>query len=415
MQSETGVINTVIYTLPMWRELQALENNPKDHDIGELVNSLVRFGYIEPIVVNKRTNTILAGHGRREALLWIMRERLPIPKGISDSWGVPVYVVDIDEQDQQAAAIALNRIQELGGWDEPKLANMLKGLAQQGEEMLKGVGFDLDDVDELLKKAGLEQLTEEQEPEVDLTAGEKLANSWGVKVGQLWQAGVHMIACGDSTDPAVVASVMGDSIASLCIADPPYNIGKEYNQDYTDTMDLGEYQKFSRGWFDNVVKYTDKIIITPGFWNIWPWMRTFDPPYHTAAWTKTNSMSRGFISRFSCYEPILFYGKHWGRTRPGDVFDFPIGSQKNVGDHPCPKPLKLFLELVSLYSEEGTIVFDPFAGAGTTLVACLRTNRICRTIDLSPAYVAICLERYHTETGNMPVLVKDKFNDKGDF
>jgi len=104
-------------------------------------------------------------------------------------------------------------------------------------------------------------------------------------------------------------------------------------------------------------------------------------------------MTNGKVARWWCWEPILFFGKGWKRTRPNDVFDYPIGEQRGVGDHPCPKPLKMWEDLIGNYCNAGDIVADPFLGSGTTMVAAERLGRRCFGVEISPAYSAVVLER----------------------
>ncbi|HNR65430.1 MAG TPA: DNA methyltransferase [Atribacterota bacterium] len=78
-----------------------------------------------------------------------------------------------------------------------------------------------------------------------------------------------------------------------------------------------------------------------------------------------------------------------------DIFDFPVSNQKDVGNHKCPKPLKLFVDLIENYSEDNNTILDLFLGSGTTLIACEQTGRICYGIELEPLYIDVILRRYH--------------------
>ena len=107
-----------------------------------------------------------------------------------------------------------------------------------------------------------------------------------------------------------------------------------------------------------------------------------------------------------CAEPILFYGEKWGKKRASDVFDFPIGSQKGVGNHPCPKPLKLFADLISNYSEADDLVLDLFGGSGSTLIACEQLNRICYMMELDEKYCDVIVKRWEEYTGEKAKLIR---------
>lgn len=135
--------------------------NPKEHDLGALSESFERFGFVAPIGVNETTGFLIFGHGRLDEL-----ERAKIagddpPEGIkvnkSDGmWRVPVIRgVSLSDDDGSAYIVADNRLVELGGWDDPKLAEMLMAVAGgDAEAGLKGVGFDGDDLDRLISEVG---------------------------------------------------------------------------------------------------------------------------------------------------------------------------------------------------------------------------------------------------------------------
>jgi DNA modification methylase len=90
---------------------------------------------------------------------------------------------------------------------------------------------------------------------------------------------------------------------------------------------------------------------------------------------------------------VLFFGEKWKRSRSSDLFDFPIGEQGGVANHPCPKPLKMWLDLLDNYSDPGAIIYEPFGGSGTTMLACQNLGRRCRMCEISPAYSAVVLQR----------------------
>jgi len=188
------------------------------------------------------------------------------------------------------------------------------------------------------------------------------------------------------------ARLMGGEKAMLCASDPPYNVGIKYGEGTDDEKAEPEYQSFSAAWFFEWQAVSDRQIVTPGCNNLARWCRYFDP-YHVAPWTKTNSMTNGKVARWWCWEPVLFYGEGWKRTRPNDVFDFPIGEQGGVANHPCPKPLKMWVDFIENYTDQGDIVADAFLGAGTTLVACEQTGRIGRGMEICEKYVSVTLER----------------------
>lgn len=215
----------------------------------------------------------------------------------------------------------------------------------------------------------------------------------------------HLLVCGDCTDAATVERLLGGEQAALAPTDPPYNVSKAYDgATVDDEKDDRAYEDFTRAWFGLAQAHSARQIVTPGCNNLAAWLRWFDA-YHWAPWTKTNSLTNGKVSRFWCWEPVLFFGAGWPRTRANDVFDYPIGSQGGVANHPCPKPLKMWLDLLEHYSAPDDLIYEPFNGSGTTLVAAEQLGRRARAAEISPAYVAIALERL-AEMGVVPVLVE---------
>jgi len=137
------------------------DTNPKDHDLGVLYQSMKRFGFTNPIIINESTGKLLAGHGRLQTLK-MMRDngekapdRIEVELDTGDEtieyWHVPVlYGVSIDNlAEAQAYLIADNRLTELGGW---KPMDLMENLSEIIEETgnLDGTGYDLDDVETIL-------------------------------------------------------------------------------------------------------------------------------------------------------------------------------------------------------------------------------------------------------------------------
>ena len=193
--------------------------------------------------------------------------------------------------------------------------------------------------------------------------------------------------------------------AELAPVDPPYNVGFDYDsKTVDDTKSTDAYEQFSKAWFLQCQAVSEKQIVTPGCNNLASWLRWFDA-YHWAPWTKSNSMTNGKVSHFWCWEPVLFFGEKWGRSRTNDIFDFPIGKQEGVANHPCPKPLKMWVDIISNYSNADAIIFECFSGAGTTIIACEQTGRKCRAVEISPAYCAVAIQRWVDVTGKEPELL----------
>ena len=213
----------------------------------------------------------------------------------------------------------------------------------------------------------------------------------------------HHVMCGDATSDGDLAALTSGEAPELLATDPPYNVGLGYDGQTDDSKSAEAYRDFTRQWFEAARALSQRQIVTPGCNNLPLWLRLFEP-YHVAPWIKTNAMTNGKVSRFWCWEPILFFGERWPRTRPNDVFDFPAGMHKGTGGHPCPKPVRMWAELLSNYAGDGASILEPFLGSGTTLVAAEQVRRRCLGMDISPAYVDVALLRWTSLTGKQPTL-----------
>lgn len=376
-------------------DLQPHPHNYNRHpakQIKRIATSLRKFGQVRSIVVWQ--NIILAGHGVVEAAR-------------SMRWNEIAADVLPDEYPEHLAlayVAADNELGRMGDPDQAALAAIIEQSKSIDNELLEAIGYDESELAKLIRDSGLDsQNTEDIEPQID--RAKELRQKWGVESGQLWQLDNHRLICGDCTDATVVKRVMGGERAILAPVDPPYNVGFNYDGTTVDDNKAAEaYEVFSRAWFNLCQSISDRQIVTPGGNNLALWLRWFDVKF-CAPWTKTNSMTNGVISRFWCWEPVLFFGPKWPKSRSNDIFDYPIGQQKDVANHPCPKPLKMWIDLIENYSEIGDIIFESFSGSGTTLIACEKLSRRCRAVEISPDYVAIALERWATTTKKTPTII----------
>ena len=371
-------------------ELQPWPRNPrqiKDKQVTRLQESLSEFGQVEPVCIGPG-NALYNGHQRLK------------------SWAAKFGDIEIDvrvssreltEKEREKLTVFLHK-GAAGEWNFDALANEFEvpELLEWGfdEKELQLGGFELDQ-------------PEGEDPGAQVDKAEELRQKWGVETGQLWRLGEHRLICGDCTDRAVVERVMGGEKAELAPVDPPYNVGFDYDgATVDDNKNVQSYEDFSRAWFVLCQAVSIRQIVTPGCNNLASWLRWFDA-YHWAPWTKSNSMTNGKVSRFWCWEPVLFFGEKWGRSRSNDIFDFPIGKQEGVANHPCPKPLKMWVDLIQNYSQPDAVIFESFSGSGTTIIACEQTGRKCRAVEISPAYCAVAIQRWVDMTGGVPELIEE--------
>ena len=135
-------------------KLKRWPRNPKDHDLGSLHQSLSRWGYVAPILIDERSKKIVAGHGRLDSLLQMKADGQDPPERIiskNGSWLVPTIrgVRFNSDKEAEGYLLADNRLTEIGGWHEDVLAEILSEFAK--EDNLDGLGWDADDVDDLIR------------------------------------------------------------------------------------------------------------------------------------------------------------------------------------------------------------------------------------------------------------------------
>ena len=372
------------------RDLIPWPRNPrqiKGEQVRRLQESVEEFGQFETVAVGPG-NEVYNGHQRLK------------------SWGAkygPDYEVEVrvssrelTEKEREKLTILAHK-GAAGEWDFDTLANEFEvgELLEWGfsEKELQIGGFDLDE-------------PKGDDPGAQIDKAEELREKWHVETGQLWQLGEHRLICGDCTDASTIEILMNGERAELAPVDPPYNVGFDYDGETVDDVKSTEkYEEFSHDWFEICQGISDKQIVTPGGVNYLRWARWFDS-YHMGVWIKTNALTHGKVSNSWCWEPIFFFGAKWKKTRANDVFDYPIGLQKDTANHPCPKPLNMWIDLIQNYSEPKAIIFESFGGSGTTLIACERLGRKCRAVEISPAYVAVALQRWADMTGKTPVLIE---------
>lgn len=424
--------------------VEHLPDNPKDHDLGAIAVSIEKFGFADPIAINPLTGHDFDGNGRLDTLRQMKlswRKPQP-PRNIrvdSDGmWLFPAVMVEVPIDQEAALALALNRTNELGGWNQKILAKVLSDLASAGA--LEGTGYDRDDVDALLKAVGGgTEKPDAAEPQID--RADELQIEWKVEPGQIWQMGDHRIICGDCTIPAVVDALMEGEKAQICWTDPPWNVaygegfrggqsGLGWKKRTIQNDNLGDkFGEFARQFCDAIyhallpggilymamsaqewglIMQQLEAAGMPAGWN----ERKEWEGFHwssTIIWAKDSLV----VSRkdyHTQYEP-LWYGWRADGARLCPVEDrkqsdlWQINRPKRSDEHPTMKPVELVERSIRNSSKPGDICIDFFCGSGTTVVACERIERRSRTIELDPKYVAVTLQRWSDTTGRKPELV----------
>ncbi len=365
---------------------------PEDKEYEKLKRSIDEFGYVDPLIWNKRTSRLVGGHQRLKVLK---------DMGIDE---VDVVVVDMDEEKEKALNVALNKIS--GDWDKDKLMLLITDL--QGEDFdVSLTGFDPEELDDLFKD-DMKDGVKDDNFDVD----KELKKPTMTKPGDLWKLGEHRLLCGDSTKEESYALLMAGKQANLVITDPPYNVnyqgsaGKIKN----DNMKDDAFYQFLLAAFTNMEKsMADDASIyvfhadTEGL----NFRKAFsDAGFYlsgTCIWVK-QSLVLGRSPYQWRHEPILFgwkkKGKHcwYAGRKESTIWEF--DKPKKNKDHPTMKPIPLLAYPIMNSSMTNSIVLDPFGGSGSTLIACEQTKRICRTIELDEKFCDVIVKRYIEQVGS---------------
>ena len=350
--------------------------NVRTHDeknLAAIRGSLARFGQRSPVVVQRQGMIVRAGNGRLLAakeLGWTHMAAL---------------VVDEGDVEATAFAIADNRTAELAGWDDAALAKVLGSLPKD-----MPTGFDDGDVAELLAKVA--------PPVVEDEAPEPLPEPVS-KRGDVWVMGGHRLLCGDSTDGGDVAVVMDGERAALCLSDPPYGCGEAYVS-HDDTQE--SLHSLADLFFPLAREHCDVVAFTPGIQNI----RHYPHADWMLCWFYGVGTGRTPWG-FTCWQPVCVWGKDpklatGNGCHPDGVNKLMTqddAAQNRETGHACPKPLTVWCWFLDrLTTEANQLVYEPFSGSGTTIIACEQLGRRCYAIEIEPRYVDVAVRRWQKLT-----------------
>lgn len=399
------------------KDLVPHPNNPRkmsEEQVAALKKSLEKFNLVEIPAIDT-DNTVIAGHQRLKILMMLGRTDEEIDVR------VPNRKLTADERDSYL--ITSNKV--TGEWDWGDLANF-------SEELLLNSGFSKVELNERLK---IDVETEDDKFDAE-GARDGIENAI-TQLGDLYEIGPHKILCGDSTDPQVINKLMNGEKANCVFTDPPYNV--DYNQDkfndihktrkapfvnngrilndkktpqefedwlqkmfkiaYENTTDdcpiyvchssstyrqfIGALEKAGWHWSQNIIWLKERIILAMG------------QEFHRI------------------YEPIM-YGWKEGKKRYSNFF---INNQSELWDldklefaerldiwyqqrdksadydHPTQKPVQLAGRAIRKSCPPDGLIFEPFLGSGSTMMAAHQLNRKCYGVELDPAYVDVEIRR----------------------
>ena len=414
--------------------------NARKHDaknIQEIASSILEYGFNDPIAINEVDSVIIEGHGRLLAAKSIGLKTVPVIK-----------LGHLSPAQIKGYTLAHNRIAEKSEWDKDILANELEKLNEMDFD-IDLTGFDSDSLDELDLKLGDEPEYDSEKD--DIIPEPKEENEFKVERGDIWILGNHRLMCGDSTDKADVDRLMDGNRAVFCFTSPPYSDQRDYRGELE--LDPSHLAKFLNAPCDlfavnlgmkrkdnEVVPYWDEYIsLAKGYghkflsWNIWDkdlaggisnqsamfsitheWVFVFGEKKVLNRIYKNDTEQNEKRRR---YDPVNITGKSQRLVRQkdgstklsnrGDMFEHKQQSTvcvvTPVMDRSINHPAMFPVELPEVYllscSNENDVIFEPFTGSGTTLIACEKTNRQCYGMEIDPHYCSIIIKRWQDYTG----------------
>ena len=368
-------------------------NNARTHSpeqITKLRSSLREFGFINPVLIDRKYN-VLAGHGRIAAAK---------EEGITE---VPcVFVEHLSEAQKKAYILADNRMAMDAGWDTDLLLVEMESLKDMGFD-IGMTGFDEKEIADLF-----ETDTEGEEDNFDVDA--ELEKPCFSKTGDVWHIGRHTVICGDSTDPETYKRLLGDTKVNLVCTDAPYfvNLQNKSGTIANDNLDDKAAYEFLMKAFTN---FKNAMAKDASIYEFYATMKTrvFYDAFEDAGfkvgagliWKKPRAPFMRTDWKFNM-EPIIWGwrkdGKHiwYGDQKQTAVFEFEgiKDSEKEGFSHPSSKPVPLIVYLIKQCTQTNGIVLDGFLGSATTLIACEQIDRTCYGIELEPKFVDVAVVRY---------------------
>ena len=365
-----------------------------DAQVAQIAASVREFGWTNPVLVDGE-NGIIAGHGRVLAARKLGMEEVPC-----------IELAGLSDTQRRAYIIADNKLALNAGWDDELLAIEFSELADAGFDNLL-TGFTQDEIDALTPEQIPEGLTDEDAvPEVQAEPVSKL--------GDVWLLGKHRVMCGDSTSIDAVETLMAGQQADQLVTDPPYNIAyeggsKKREQIKNDEMGSTDFRQFLRDAFtaaDAVMKAGAVFYIwhadTEGYNFRGACLDTGWQVRQTLIWNKDNS-AFGRQDYHWKHEPCLYgwkagAGHLWAADRKQTtIIECKRPSKSEL--HPTMKPVELMQYQIENNTKGADLVLDLFGGSGSTLIACEKTGRHARLMELDPKYCDVIVRRWQEFTG----------------
>ncbi len=406
-----------------YRAVASLRPYPKNarthskRQVRQIADSIERFGFTNAVLISD-DGQIIAGHGRVEAAKLLGLDEVPT-----------VRLSHLSESDRKAYVIADNKLALNAGWDFEILAIELQELIDLEIDPTV-TGFSVTEIDQVIDFAaeGSAEPKAGPEDEIPPMTGDAVSRR-----GDVWILGRHRLICGDARETKNYDALLEGDVVDLLFTDPPYNVpidghvcgsGRIRHREFA--MGVGEMSQAAFTQFLTVTLScaaercrNGAIAFVCMDWRHMGELLTagraiFSELKNLCVWNKTNG-GMGTFHR-SKHELVFVFkvgdAPHLNNFGLGDtgryrtnVWDYPgissLGAKRSalLEMHPTVKPTALVADANRDCSKRGSIVLDPFAGSGTTMVAAEQCGRVARLIEYDPAYCDTVIRRFELVTG----------------
>ena len=362
--------------------------------------ALEEIGWVQSVIVNKRSGRIVDGH---------LRVDLAISEGAES---VPVVYVDLSDEEERLALAVIDPIGAMAGRNKELFESLTANLVVDNSALLS-----------LLGRSGGGETDPDEVPAIPVDPVSKR--------GDVWLLGAHRIMCGDSTNPDDVRKLMNGEKAKLMATDPPYLVdykADNHPQDYNRGKQAK--QTANKEW-DDYVDPTSSVEFFAAFLKlgleylepnsaVYQWHADLRRTLVAEAWERAGLLQHQVIQWVKTrpvltrshymwqHEPCLYgWVKGSGPTKkpPSNaktVWEISTAGEED-GIHPTQKPVEIFLRPLEYHLEIGELCYEPFSGSGTCIIAAEKLQRRCYAMELSPQFVDVAVRRWEEFTGKKAI------------
>lgn len=344
-----------------------------DAQVAQLAASIREFGFTNPVLIDQDKN-LIAGHGRVMAARKLGLASVPA-----------IVVTGLDERKRRALVIADNKLALNASWDDEVLKNELSDLAADFGELM---GFSEDELAAMLQEA-----TQVEDGLTDEDDVPELAAEPVTKPGDVWLLGKHRLMCGDSASTESIDRLLEGQQINAIVTDPPYGIGIDGQKESKNKNPKHNRKAHAfMGWDDErpddgIFNYILALNVPSVIWGGNYFADLLPATRGWLYWSKGQdglTMSDGELAWTTEKKPLRSITVNRSALK-GSV-------------HPTQKPLQI-VEFSLDYINAGEIVLDLFGGSGSTLMACEKTKRQARLMELAPQYCDVIVKRWQDFTG----------------